>query len=74
MNDHSDTNDRLPENEPAGQNAIGQNPAGQATVTQEPNYEAFGLWMDSELDKLVARWIHLAAPNASRPFRRRFGK
>jgi hypothetical protein len=69
MNDQPSPNDRLPENEPIVHNAT-----GPATATQEPNYDAFGLWMDSELDKLVARWIHLAAPNASRPFRRRFGK
>jgi hypothetical protein len=65
MNDEQTTpNDRLPE----------QQPTIQATVTQEPSYEAFGLWMDDELEKLVARWIHLAAPNASRPSRRSFGK
>jgi hypothetical protein len=72
MNDHSNTNDRLPENEPTLHDTTVQNPCGQATVTPEPDYEAFGLWMDGELDKLVARWIHLAAPNASRPSRRRF--
>jgi hypothetical protein len=65
MNDQSKTNDRLPENETAL----------QATVIQEPDYEeTFGLWMDAELEKLVARWVHLAAPNASRSLRRSFGK
>jgi hypothetical protein len=29
-------------------------------------YEPFGSWLDDELAKLVARWIHLAAPNANR--------
>lgn len=29
-------------------------------------YERFGEWLDGELEKLVARWIHLAAPNADR--------
>ena len=62
MNDQSKTNDRLPESEPIL----------QTTAVEEPNYEAFGTWMDGELEKLVARWIHLAAPNASRPSRRRF--
>ena len=27
-------------------------------------YEAFGLWMNIQLSQLVARWKHLAAPNA----------
>jgi hypothetical protein len=65
MNDQTKTNDRLPENE-----AI-----LQTTALQEPDYEeTFGLWMDAELEKLVARWVHLAAPNASRSLRRSFGK
>ena len=29
-------------------------------------YEPFGSWFDDELAKLVARWAHLAAPNATR--------
>jgi hypothetical protein len=95
MNDHSETNDRLPENDPPAQDAtikdaavqnaavqdvnvqdatVHQHPARPATATQEPSYEAFGVWIDGELEKLVARWIHLAAPNASRPVRRRLGK
>ena len=100
MNDHSETNDRLPENDPPAQDATVQDaavqdaavqdvnvtdatvhqhptlqdPTLQATATQEPSYEAFGVWIDGELEKLVARWIHLAAPNASRLVRRRFGK
>jgi hypothetical protein len=64
MNDRPNTSDHLPENESTL----------QATVTQEPSYEALGLWMDGELEKLVARWIHLAAPNASRSSRRQFGR
>jgi hypothetical protein len=61
MNDQSKTNDRLPENETVL----------QTTALQEPDYEeTFGLWMDAELEKLVARWVHLAAPNASRLNRR----
>jgi hypothetical protein len=65
MNEQRNTNDRLPEVEPNL----------QATAIQEPDYEeTFGLWMDAELEKLVARWIHLAAPNASRSLRRTFGK
>jgi hypothetical protein len=30
------------------------------------DYSQFGQWLDAELEKLVARWIHLAAPSASR--------
>lgn len=29
-------------------------------------YAPFGSWLDDELAKLVARWAHLAAPNATR--------
>lgn len=32
----------------------------------EPDFTALDEWMDAELEKLVARWVHLAAPNASR--------
>ena len=39
------------------------------TVAEEQALAAFGQWMDAELEKLVARWIHLAAPNAQRPAR-----
>ena len=46
----------------------------EATETQVAEFSAaeeqaladFGRWLDAELDVLVARWIHLAAPNASR--------
>ena len=29
------------------------------------SYVRFSRWMDDELEKLVARWSHAAAPNAS---------
>ena len=29
----------------------------------------FNAWIDVELDKLVARWVHRAAPNADVPRR-----
>ena len=29
-------------------------------------YAPFSSWFDEELKKLVARWVHLAAPNATR--------
>lgn len=37
----------------------------QAAETEDARYEVFGEWLDIELEKLVSRWIHLAAPNAS---------
>lgn len=30
-------------------------------------FAQFDRWIDAELEQLVARWIHTAAPNASRP-------
>ena len=38
----------------------------QLTAAEEKAYEEFGHWFDGELEQLVARWAHLAAPNASR--------
>jgi hypothetical protein len=38
---------------------------------EEKALEQFGAWFDGELEQLVARWIHLAAPNASK---RNFGR
>ena len=32
-------------------------------------YEEFTLWIDAELDRLMRRWKHLAAPNAQRTAR-----
>jgi hypothetical protein len=55
MNDQHIPDNELPEGTGATANQV-----------QEPNYEAFGLWLDLELEKLVARWAHLAAPNATR--------
>lgn len=36
-------------------------------VLDSESYVQFESWMDGELDRLVARWIHAAAPNANRP-------
>jgi hypothetical protein len=36
------------------------------TAAEEQALAEFGRWLDGELDQLVARWIHLAAPNAAR--------
>jgi len=40
------------------------------------SFQEFEQWIDRELAKLVACWIHAAAPNASRPpvARARLGK
>lgn len=35
-------------------------------------YVEFSRWMDGELEKLVARWVHTAAPQAPSWRRRRF--
>jgi len=37
----------------------------ELTPAEEQALEEFGNWLDGELDRLVARWIHCAAPNAS---------
>lgn len=48
----------------------GQHPIGHMLECvpglAEPDYSVFAQWMDGELEKLVARWLHLAAPRASR--------
>ncbi len=36
-----------------------------ATAADDAALEKFGVWLDGELEKLVARWVHLAAPNAA---------
>ncbi len=35
-------------------------------VEGSQSFDVFDQWMDSQLEQLVARWIHTAAPNASR--------
>jgi hypothetical protein len=35
------------------------------------SFAAFDQWMDEQLELLVARWSHAAAPNANRIVRRR---
>jgi len=44
--------------------------------TESASFQKFDEWMDAELDRLVARWIHTAAPNANRleRHRARFGQ
>jgi len=35
-------------------------------IVESQSFVDFDQWMDVQLDSLVARWIHMAAPNASR--------
>jgi hypothetical protein len=35
-------------------------------IVESQPFVDFDQWMDGQLDNLVARWIHLAAPNAAR--------
>ncbi|HVA47201.1 MAG TPA: hypothetical protein VNH11_12605 [Pirellulales bacterium] len=35
-------------------------------VADQTVYVPFAAWLDEQLEELVTRWIHLAAPNASR--------
>ena len=35
-------------------------------VDDDRVYERFAAWLDGQLDELVAKWAHLAAPRASR--------
>ena len=44
-------------------------------VEESQSFVDFELWMDSQLEQLVARWVHTAAPNASLPrIKSPFGK
>ncbi|HVC98486.1 MAG TPA: hypothetical protein VND64_32765 [Pirellulales bacterium] len=45
-----------------------ERPGGQvgALRVARADYAPFGRWLDVELEKLVARWVHLAAPAATR--------
>ena len=52
------------------QAAVGSADATMVIVESKP-FLAFDNWMDEQLEILVARWIHTAAPNASRFERRR---
>jgi hypothetical protein len=45
-------------------------------VAESKSFVAFDEWMDDQLGRLVAQWIHTAAPNANRleGIQRRFGR
>jgi len=45
--------------------------AALPVAVEADEYEAFGVWMNVQLSQLVARWKHLAAPNAGSPLARR---
>jgi hypothetical protein len=59
------TNDKSLES-PAARKA-----ATTMTVAKTESFDAFDAWMDIELDRLVARWAHAAAPNANWPTQNR---
>jgi hypothetical protein len=44
-------------------------------VAESKSFVAFDAWMDDQLARLVAQWIHAAAPNANRleSLQKRFG-
>jgi len=50
-----------PEHKPTGDTSL----SVATTAAEEAALEKFGTWLDGELDVLVARWGHLAAPNAA---------
>jgi len=50
-------------------NASGRSGHGQAEsklLVKRAAYRRFSRWMDQQLAELVARWGHLATPNAAR--------
>ena len=59
-----------PEHADRPEDAAGDHLQAVSTLA-EPDVSALAEWMDAELEKLVARWIHLAAPNACRGSKRR---
>jgi hypothetical protein len=50
-----------PEHKPTGESSL----LVTTTAAEEAALVKFGTWLDGELDLLVARWVHLAAPNAA---------
>ena len=62
------TNESLPKK-------ASQKPDTNQILEDLKSYAAFERWMDEQLEILVARWIHRAAPNAQRAYRRsQFGR
>ena len=55
------------EQQPVGQpDRLAGHQLEQPIALAEPDVTLFAQWLDAELEKLVARWIHLAAPRAGR--------
>jgi hypothetical protein len=48
------------------QTSAARKAATTLVVAETRSFAAFDQWMDLQLDLLVARWIHTAAPNAER--------
>ena len=48
----------------------------EMVIVESESFAAFDRWVDAQLDRLVGRWAHMAAPNAKRASTRelRFGK
>ncbi|HET6883525.1 MAG TPA: hypothetical protein VFI31_25460 [Pirellulales bacterium] len=57
----------LPSKSPSGFHLVSNHDARLGLpVADDDVYEPFALWLDQQLEELVDRWIHLAAPGASR--------
>ena len=56
---------RTPESNPKHQPTREGSLSVATTAAEEAALEKFGMWLDGELGLLVARWVHLAAPNAA---------
>ena len=47
-------------------NSTAREDEASLVVAESPSFAAFDQWIDEQLAQLVARWVHLAAPNADR--------
>lgn len=56
------THDFLPS--PASENPATDNNGADQIQKNLESFATFDRWMDEQLNELVARWIHTAAPNA----------
>ncbi len=57
----------LPKPEPADVFLDLHGSTSAAIAAEELASRHFATWLDAELERLVARWQHLAAPRAKRP-------
>jgi len=51
---------------PASENPAADSKCADQIQKNLESFATFDRWMDEQLDELVARWIHTAAPNAER--------